>query len=61
MKIFIFKIALGLFKPWLRIGFLLAYALYVRQEMKGTDDPEHLDFIEPKKKYTNENMDILGQ
>lgn len=53
MKIFICKIAIGLFafgfKPWLGIGFLVAYALYVRQEMKGTDDPEHLDFMEPLK------------
>ncbi|MFJ1269184.1 sodium:calcium antiporter [Legionella lytica] len=53
MSIFIFKIALGLFafafKPWLGIVFLLAYALYVRQEMTGEDDPEHLDFIEPLK------------
>lgn len=53
MKIFICKITIGLFafgfKPWLGIGFLIAYALYVRQEMKGTDDPEHLDFIEPLK------------
>ncbi|MDR3502509.1 MAG: sodium:calcium antiporter [Legionella sp.] len=53
MSIFIFKIALGLFaftfKPWLGIAFLMAYVLYVRQEMKGEDDPEHLDFIEPLK------------
>lgn len=53
IKIFIFKIALGLFafgfKPWLGIGFLFAYALYVRQEMQGTDEPEHLDFIAPLK------------
>ncbi|WP_133137522.1 sodium:calcium antiporter [Legionella rowbothamii] len=53
MSIFIFKIALGLFafsfKPWLGIAFLIAYALYVRQEMQGEDDPEHLDFIEPLK------------
>lgn len=53
MKIFIFKIAFGLFafgfKPWLGIGFLMAYVLYVRQEIKGTDDPEHLDFIAPLK------------
>lgn len=53
MKIFIAKIALGLFifglKPWLGIVFLMAYALYVRQEMKGIDDPEHLDFLEPLK------------
>jgi cation:H+ antiporter len=53
MSIFIFKIALGLFvfgfKPWLGIAFLMAYAFYVHQEMKGEDDPEHLDFIEPLK------------
>jgi cation:H+ antiporter len=53
MKIFVVKILLGVvifsFKPWLGIGFLIAYAFYVRQEMQGTDDPEHLDFIEPLK------------
>ena len=53
MIIFIFKIFLGLvtfvIKPWLGILFLVAYAAYVRQEMKGTDDPEHLDFLEPLK------------
>ncbi|MDO5216492.1 hypothetical protein PSM96_16285 [Legionella pneumophila] len=53
MKIFVVKIMLGLvvfgFKPLLGVGFLLAYALYVRQEMKGTDDPEHIDFLEPLK------------
>ncbi len=53
LSIFIFKIALGLvafaFKPWLGLLFLLAYAVYVRQEMKGEDDPEHLDFMEPLK------------
>lgn len=53
MSIFVFKIILGLvafvFKPWLGILFLLAYAAYVRQEMKGTDDPDHLDFLEPLK------------
>ena len=53
MSIFVFKIVLGLvafvFKPWLGILFFLAYATYVRQEMKGTDDPEHLDFLEPLK------------
>ncbi|MBA2651923.1 MAG: sodium:calcium antiporter [Tatlockia sp.] len=53
LKIFIFKIILGLiafgFKPWLGLAFLLAYALYVRQQLGGTDDLEHLDFIEPLK------------
>jgi cation:H+ antiporter len=53
MQIFICKIILGLiaftFKPWLGIAFLLAYVLYLRQELRGTDDLEHLDFIEPLK------------
>ncbi|KTD55276.1 Ca2+/Na+ antiporter [Legionella sainthelensi] len=53
MKIFVVKILLGLavfsYKPWLGIGFLIAYAFYVKQEIQGTDDPEHLDFLEPLK------------
>ncbi|MBA2657493.1 MAG: sodium:calcium antiporter [Tatlockia sp.] len=53
MKIFVCKIALGLFvfgfKPWLGLAFLCAYVLYVRQELQGGDDLLHLDFIEPLK------------
>ncbi|MBI2785660.1 MAG: sodium:calcium antiporter, partial [Legionella longbeachae] len=63
MKIFIVKITLGLiifkFKPWLGIGFLIAYALYVKQEIKQSDDPEHLDFLEPLKIRSHDNNPSL--
>lgn len=40
IAIFIAKVALGLLvfsvKPWLGMGFLLAYAVYVRQEMRSS-------------------------
>jgi cation:H+ antiporter len=53
IKIFICITTLGLvtfgLKPWLGLVFLAAYGIYAHQEMKGTDDPEHLDFIEPLK------------
>lgn len=64
MSIFVFKLGLGLvafmFKPWLGLVFLLAYAAYVRQEMKGTDDPEHLDFLEPLKIRPHDNNPSQG-
>ena len=64
MSIFICKLVLGLvafvFKPWLGILFLLAYAAYVRQEMKGTDDPEHLDFLGPLKIRSHDNNPSQG-
>lgn len=59
MKIFVVKILLGLiafsYKSWLGIGFLIAYAFYVRQEIQGADDPEHLDFLEPLKIRPHDN------
>ena len=52
LLIFAFKIALGIlafaWKPWLGIAFLAAYALYVRQEMKGHPDEEEVE-LEPLK------------
>ena len=46
LVIFAAKIALGVitfaWKPWLGIFFLGAYALYVRQEMRGTQESEEL-------------------
>ena len=51
MFIFIFKIALGLialsYKPFLGTFFIIAYLIYIKQEMKGSDDPEHYEFKEP--------------
>lgn len=51
MWIFAFKIALGLiaisFKPFLGTFFVIAYLIYIKQEMQGTDDPEHYEFKEP--------------
>lgn len=59
ISIFIFKILLGLFafawKPWLGGLFFLAYAFYVCREIKGEDDPEHPDFLEPLKIRTHDN------
>lgn len=44
LAIFVCKIALGLiafaWKPWLGILFLVAYGLYIRQEMAGAGDDE---------------------
>jgi cation:H+ antiporter len=44
LGIFVFKIGLGLitfaWKPWLGLFFLAAYALYVRQEMIGSDEAD---------------------
>ncbi|WP_419419233.1 sodium:calcium antiporter [Legionella sp. D16C41] len=58
MIIFIVKIVLGMlvfsWKPWLGLAFFIAYGLYVRQEMTGEDDPEHLDFLEALKIKPNE-------
>ena len=54
MGIFVVKILLGLvvftFKPWLGLIFLLAYGLYVRQEMRRVDDvDEESSGLEPLK------------
>ena len=52
LLVFAAKIGLGLvvfaWKPWLGIGFLAAYALYVRQEMKSGLDVEE-EALEPLK------------
>jgi cation:H+ antiporter len=52
LAIFIAKIMLGLlafaWKPWLGVLFLVAYGLYVRQEMQGGDDEEEGE-LEPLK------------
>lgn len=51
LAIFFFKIGLGLiafaWKPWLGILFLVAYALYIRQEMAGGADDEEEGETEP--------------
>jgi cation:H+ antiporter len=51
MWIFVFKIALGLIaisiKPFLGVFFIAAYLIYIKQEMQGSDDPEHYEFKEP--------------
>jgi cation:H+ antiporter len=52
LVIFVAKIALGLavfaWKPWAGLAFLLAYGLYVRQEMNGPQAEEEGD-LEPLK------------
>ncbi|PJD94108.1 MAG: hypothetical protein CK424_00720 [Legionella sp.] len=64
MSVFIFKILLGLVvfvvKPWLSILFVLAYAAYVRQELTGDDDPDHLDVLEPLKIRVHDHMPSQG-
>jgi cation:H+ antiporter len=53
LAIFVLKIALGVlafaWKPWLGILFLLAYGLYVRQEMGGEAEEEDEGALEPLK------------
>ncbi len=53
MCMFILKVGLGLIvfasKPWFAVVFLLAYAAYVRREMKAADDPDDVDSLEPLK------------
>jgi len=53
LSIFVVKCGLGLiafaFKPWLGVLFLLAYAIYVWQELKGEGDTSHGDDLEALK------------
>ncbi len=53
LLLFAAKIGLGLIlftgKAWTGILFLLAYGLYVRQEMRGPADPDEQEALEPLK------------
>lgn len=54
LSIFVFKLGLGLvafaIKPWLGVLFLIAYGLYVKQELQGSEvDSDSPDTLEPLK------------
>ena len=54
LSIFVFKLGLGLvvfaFKPWLGVVFLIAYGLYVKQELQASEvASDSLDTLEPLK------------
>ena len=53
IPVFMAQLLLGLYSFPLKyvfgFGLIFVYVYYLKLEMKGSDDPEHLDFIEPLK------------
>ncbi|MGM3262789.1 hypothetical protein ACS22S_27790, partial [Klebsiella pneumoniae] len=62
--IFVAKLALGLvvfaWKPWLGLGFLIAYALYVWKELRSAGEIGDAEELEPLKFRPRHDMPHVG-